>query len=356
MSQETDEPSKKTGRILVDTERERHALSGLGYYCSNLRHGLSDIRDADVRIDYYGVEQYRPWHALFNPSARGYDVVHITHQQQRYMTRLTGNHAKVIVTLHDLNFLYEKLSPLQRKRRLSLVGRLLNKADMIVCISHFVRKDLERNLHLFRLKPSVQIEVVYNGIVFVPALEHYVPNISLPKPYILSIGVLQEKKQQHLLVEALHHLPEDLHLILVYSGAKAEYQALITRLIEEHRLKHRVHLFRSISEQDKAHFLSNCMCYAHPSIAEGFGIPPIEAMAMGKPVFLSHATSLPEVGGAEAYYLDSNAPLDIAETIMRGLNEFSHDINKPQRLQQWAAQYDYRQMARQYLELYKSLL
>jgi len=289
--------------------------------------------------------------------AKGYDLVHITHQRQHYFPQLWG--AKCIVTLHDLNFLTEPLPDSKRKKLLKLVASNLNRAHGIVCISEFVRHDLEQHRDLFQISEKIPITVVHNGI-FLPeegqasgfTRDPIVPNA----PYLLALGVLHEKKQQHLLIPVLCHLPEELHLVLVYSEAKSEYLSKIQRMIQQYRLEDRVHLFCAVSDVEKASLLHHCRALLQPSIAEGFGLPVVEAMALGKPIFLRPATSLPEVGGEVAYYFDEVSPEAIAKTIIGGLSAYDIAPSQAEALRARARLFDYRRMAQGYLQFYHEIL
>jgi glycosyltransferase involved in cell wall biosynthesis len=91
-----------------------------------------------------------------------------------------------------------------------------------------------------------------------------------------------------------------------------------------------------------------------PSISEGFGLPVIEAMYFGKPVILSTHTSLPEIGGREAYYFQNFDPDEMNKVVVTALNEY--DLNKADRIKQWATQFNWENSANQYLDLYSKLL
>lgn len=356
-----------TPSVLIDLERLRYPYSGVGYYCLCLEMGLRSLEGLPMALNYYKAggreasqeRAFSPLHYLYNPTTSGYGVLHVTHQLQRYFLRSARpNGQKRVLTLHDLNFLYEDLRPEARRRRLALVRHNVARASVIVCISQFVADCLAQNAQLVGLRPEQRIEVIHNGIIFDEGCgvssERTKPLETLN--YLLAIGVLQDKKQQHLLLEMLVHLPEDLHLVLMYSGAHEGYRARLERLIEEYQLWGRVHWFASATPHEKQCLLARCTALVHPSIAEGFGIPPIEAMALGKPVFLAHATSLPEVGGAEAYYFTDSRPQRMAVDVLEGLGGFTSDVTKPERLIRWAQRYDYRAMAARYAELYQSLV
>lgn len=356
-----------TKKILVDLERQRHLHTGLGYYCRCLERGLRELHLLSPRLIYYkgthhgassDVRQFHHRHSLFNPTTWGCDALHVTHQFQRYFSRTFP--VKRILTLHDLNFLYESLSPDSYRRTIKKVRRNLAQADVIVCISHFVKASLLEHREMFDLKPTVRIEVIHNGIILDEVISVRTPDLEpiTAQDYLLCIGVLHDKKQQHKLLEMLPHVDPKLHLVLVYSEAKDTYMEQIVQLIVEHRLEDRVHLLYRIHAEEKQYLLENCLALVHPSKAEGFGIPPIEAMALGKPVFLSQATSLPEIGGEEAYYFpDTLEPRAMAECLEQGLLDYqTHRQAKAERLKQWASRYDYRTMARAYADLYIEML
>lgn len=312
---------------------------------------------APSSVEIAGRRAFSPLHVLLNPTAKGYSLVHLTHQRQHYFPQLWG--AKCLVTLHDLNFLTEPLPEKKRKKLLTLVASNLNRADGIVCISDFVRRDLEQNADLFQLSDSTLISVVHNG-VFLPtshqssssARDSILPDA----PYLLTLGVLQEKKQQHLLIPALAHLPEELHLVLVYSEAKSEYLARVKSLIQQYQLESRVHLLCAVRDEEKETLLRHCRALLQPSMAEGFGLPVVEAMALGKPLFLRRATSLPEVGGDVAYYFDDLTPEGMAHMILCGLKDYDTDPNLAERLRARSALFDYRRMAQGYHQCYQKIL
>ena len=92
-----------------------------------------------------------------------------------------------------------------------------------------------------------------------------------------------------------------------------------------------------------------------PSIAEGFGIPPLEAMHFGKPVFLSRFTSLPEIGGDAAYYFDDFDPEHMRSVLQSGLEDYVRN-NRFAAIQAQAAKFDWNKTAHEYLSVYRSLV
>lgn len=353
--------------ILIDLERLRYPYSGLGYYCHCLEAGLRSLPSLPLELNYYKAgrgdrprdeRRFSHLHHYYNPQPSGFTLLHVTHQLQRYFLRTAKVKGKRLLTLHDLNFLYEQISPKSYGRRLKRVRQNLGQADVIVCISQFVADCLLEHRELVGLRPEQRIEVIHNGIMLGSGAGEQTERI-MPlerTDYLLSIGAFLEKKQQHLLLEMLPFLPENLHLALVFSSGDEEYTRWLRKLTEDLDLGERVHYLESVTEAEKQYLLRHCVALVHPSIAEGFGIPPIEAMALGRPVFLSQATSLPEVGGAEAYYFTENKPQAMAAELLEGLADYERTPDKGDRLIRWAQQYDYRAMAARYAELYQSLI
>ncbi len=353
--------------ILVNMERQRYPNSGLGYYCRCLEKGLRELQAKTCEISYYrprqgdetDVEKYNVLHKVFNPKTSGYEGLHITHQLDRYFNYCFKT-KKCIVTLHDLNFIRENHPKSKEQRLFAWCRRNLERADVIVCISEFVREDLLRHKHLFHLKESVEIEVIHNGILFEEKRAEFekspFPQLE-GQDYLLAIGVLHYKKQQHRMLEMLPFLPEEMKLVLVYSDEKKSYYNQILDTIARLNLNKRVIFLENIANEEKHYLIRNAKALVHPSIAEGFGIPPIEAMAEGKPVFLSRETSLPEVGGEEAFYFNKGDNAEgLAQTLLDGLKVYEQDKEKAQRLKAWAMTFDYRVMAQKYLDLYLRVL
>ena len=91
-----------------------------------------------------------------------------------------------------------------------------------------------------------------------------------------------------------------------------------------------------------------------PSECEGFGLPPIETMKFGNPVFLSTKTSLPEIGGEEAFYWEDLQPEKMAKIVREKL--FTMTIEKEQKIRQFAQRYDWEKCVNEYIDVYKEIL
>ena len=163
-----------------------------------------------------------------------------------------------------------------------------------------------------------------------------------------------EKKNFHVLPAML--LKNDFHLVIAGCCLQPEYQMKIENAAKALGVQDRVHLVGMISEAEKTWYLQHCEAFAFPSIAEGFGLPVIEAMHFGKPVLLSTCTSLPEIGGKEAYYFEDFDPEYMSVKTMHALEDFYQQNNKAMAVRQWAGKFNWNRTARQYMQEYRLLL
>jgi glycosyltransferase involved in cell wall biosynthesis len=121
--------------------------------------------------------------------------------------------------------------------------------------------------------------------------------------------------------------------------------------IQEEGLENRFFLIGTINESEKNWYYKNASAFIFPSLLEGFGLPVAEAMSMGLPLFLSDKTSLPEIGGSDAYYFTSFEAHSMAEVFLNGMKEFSED--KKARLIERSKLFDWKLAADKYLQLYQ---
>jgi glycosyltransferase involved in cell wall biosynthesis len=121
-------------------------------------------------------------------------------------------------------------------------------------------------------------------------------------------------------------------------------------------LEDRVILPGTISEQDKLWLYLNCEALLVPSLAEGFGLPVIEAMMCGKPVFLSKSTSLPEIGGGAAFYFENFEEEYMAAFIKEKLTYYRNNYAAvSEQIKQHAEKFTWKNSIEQYLNLYRTL-
>ena len=275
------------------------------------------------------------------------DLFHALHQfaAVKYMACARHN----LLTVHDINFMVEKEGKALARYIRRFRGKF-RRTDHLAFISRFAREDTERHFDL----GGRPVRVVYNGVTDLgdrPPVD--LDRHNLPANYLFHISSLLPKKNPALLIEMMRHLP-DRHLVLA-GNWRTEYAATLTARIEALGLTNITPLHH-VTDEEKAALYAGCKGFLFPSLCEGFGLPPLEAMRMGKPAFLSTLTSLPEVGGPHAYYWPELEPEAMARRVEDGLRDFYADPQKAADARTWAGQFSWEKCAREYIDYYLDIL
>lgn len=283
-----------------------------------------------VNIPHYGIaEQTRWWHFLNNEPV---DLVHFPHFNVPILYR-----KPYVVTIHDLtlhHFPYKSYNPrrslkktLQIAAYRFLMRSVVRNARHVIAVSDYTKQDLIRT---YNLDPT-KITRVYEGVpedwkrAEPAAIDAVKKKFGITKPYLFYTGVWRSHKNLLNLIRAFSLLchsdrPEgfldssaDLQLVL---GGKIDpAYPEIPALIKELGLSDKVIMTDFLTDNDLVALFSGAQAFVFPSLSEGFGLPPLEAMALGVPVACSNATSLPEICGDAAAYFDPLNPEDIAKVI-----------------------------------------
>ncbi len=233
--------------------------------------------------------------------------------------------AKLVLTFHDLSFeYYPEFFPFRKRLWHSLMNPrgMAQKADLILAVSKSTKEDL---VNLYRIDQA-KIKVVYPGIEedlfcsgFAPGeLEAVRRKYHLPEKFILFFGTIEPRKNLRGLIEAFEILKrqdgfDDFHLILAGSLGWL-YRPILARA-KRSSFASRIHFPGFIENKDKRALYSLAKLFVYPAFFEGFGFPPLEAMACGIPVVCSNKSSLPEVVGEAAMMIDPYLTGELAETM-----------------------------------------
>ncbi len=346
-------------RIWIDTERLKYPHTGLYHFCMELGKALVHEKTDREELSFYlpankmgvfGKEAlYRKQIGLHKyqlPSTDSYQVWHSLHQGSQYFPfRRT---IPVVLTIHDLNFLHQPgKGAAYIKKSLAELQQKINRADRVVAISSFVLEELHRNLQV----NSAQTSVIYNGCNF-SQLAPEVPPLIPDKPFLFTIGTVAAKKNFHVLPALLKG--NDYWLVIAGITHEEAYLQKIKQEAVRWGVENRVIITGAITDAQKQWYYQQCEAFVFPSIAEGFGMPVLEAMYFGKPVFLSTYTSLPEIGGSLAYYFTSFDPDEMRRTVEQGLEHY-YQTSPQQALKNHALSFSWLAAARQYLSIYRDL-
>lgn len=348
-------------KIIIDCERLKHPHTGLYHFCYNLgKHLLASSNPDKEEINFYlpahkkdifGTDEQciiqKAWHKILLPTTSKYDVWHATHQDTDYFPQ--NRKIPLILTIHDLNIIHNKKKSEEKKKKfLHTLAKKIKRADHITFISSFTKNDALQYIDLAN-KPS---SVIYNGCN-IEAIDNLLPPLHAPLvPFYFTIGTIAEKKNFHVLPAVL--VGNERVLIIAGITQSKEYKQRIIQEAIKYGVEKRVIFTDSINENDKQWYYKNCEAFLFPSLTEGFGLPVVEAMFFGKPIFLSTFTSLPEIGGDMAYYFTSFSKEAMQHTLAQGLLAYNN-TNPAEKIKARATLFSWKQAAEQYLQVYRSL-
>ena len=289
------------------------------------------------------------------------DVVHIPHHEAPFFTP-----SKLVVTIHDcvhLLFPHEDSSKFGNYRSYLRTKRVVQTAKQVLAVSRSTKEDL---INIFEL-PDSKISVVHNALDERFAFTHtaderkqVLERYQLKDPFVLYSGKIRPHKNLHRLIEAFAVLKNEL-------AESEKYKNLKLIIIGDELSKHqylRLTVIRSGAQQDVRFFgfvpypilrvfYQSAELFAFPSLYEGFGLPPLEAMANRTPVLASNTSSLPEVLEDAAILVNPENVFDIA----RGMKLIlSDDVLRQKLIQkglEQVAKFSWKLAAQRVLEKYQ---
>ncbi|HOJ93271.1 MAG TPA: glycosyltransferase family 1 protein [Dictyoglomaceae bacterium] len=239
---------------------------------------------------------------------------------------------KRLVTIHDVFHLAfgDLYNLFERNYAKILIRSAVKLSDMIITVSNFSKSEIIKYTGIEERK----IRVIYNGVdtsIFKryekEELEKVKEKYNLPAMFILFVGNVKPHKNLRMGLRAFELVLKNIdNLFFVIVGKKEGFikgDREIFNLLERSKLRERVIFTGFVDKEDlpKIYNLSSLLIF--PSLYEGFGLPPLEAMACGCPTVVSHLSSLPEICGDASYYVD---PYDL-ESITEGIERVMGDEN-----------------------------
>lgn len=292
---------------------------------NNFQPGAPNFHKVLVNVKHYSLAEQTSFKKTLD--LYRLDLMHFTHFNAPIFYRRPS-----IVTIHDLtlHFFPGKImnSPLHRLAYALTVRSAVKKAVQVIAVSRSTARDLDEVLRV----PLAKIKIIYEGVNpdFRPLANHQViantlEKYSIRKPFLLYTGVWRNHKNLEGLLRAFALLDRHEDLQLVITGRKdSVYAEGIFDLARELGLMSdfppadlppRVVFPGLVGEDELIHLLNAAHLYVFPSLYEGFGLPPLEAMQCGTPVVASNSSSIPEICNDSALYFDPRSPEDMAATI-----------------------------------------
>lgn len=181
--------------------------------------------------------------------------------------------------------------------------------------------------------PKERVLVTYNG-VYEGITRDYgykfkdIQNIyQLPDKYIMTLSTLEPRKNMEILLKAFTNVQDSVDYDLVLVGRKGWK---MDEILEKYNSKERIHITGFVEDRHVSVIYKNALCFVFPSLYEGFGIPPIEALAQGTPVIASDASAIPEILMDQVEYFHSNSLDELTqklEKLDKNVANMPHELN-----------------------------
>lgn len=331
-------------RIVIDA-RKLHDF-GIGTYIRNLVTELGTLDQASdyvllTRPDDMGARLGGPnFRAVAEPS-RPYSIAEqfrvpravararadLLHEPHYVLPPLTR--AKTVVTIHDcIHLRFPEYLPSRAAHAYAhaMIRLAARKADRILTVSHASKRDI---LHYTGVDPD-KVEVVHNGLDMrfaaapdTDAVERVRARFQLDDPFVLYVGNIKPHKNLARLIAAFAEMradgPEGLKLVVI--GDETSKHPELRQAVHRHRLDKHVRFFGFQPSTTLVVFYRLARAFVFPSLYEGFGLPPLEAMAHETPVITSNVSSLPEVAGDGALLVDPYDVHAIADGMRRVVSD-----------------------------------
>jgi glycosyltransferase involved in cell wall biosynthesis len=337
-------------RVAIDIRRAGDY--GLGTYIRNVVNQLARI-DNDSRYLLIGERRHV---TEFDPLPGNFELLEYAHQPGTFRThlhlpwllrqsRVDILHmpwfyapaivpSRLLITVHDLSDVVAPqvgASPPVQTGRLFFARRALNRADHIFAVSHASKRDLARFFHIPESKITVVYDAVDERFLTEPLpqdADRILERHAVNSPYVLYAGNIRPQKNLPRLIEAfavakaeLRGHPELDQLKLLVIGEALNRHADLRRAVVRARVREDVRFLGFVPRPVLRVFYSRALAFLFPSLYEGFGLPPLEAMAHGTPVLTSNVSSLPEVFQDAALLVNPENVFDIARGIRQILTE-----------------------------------
>ena len=293
------------------------------------------------------------------------DVVHIPHLF--WIPR--GLPCPYVLTVHDLlDHMYASrdASSIWRSLHFQLTRRALSHAARVLAVSKFTKSEIERLFHI----PDTRIEVVYNAIderflhghASQADRELIAERYQVTYPFILYAGAIRPHKNVVRIIEAFSALKSELEkeaqfpdLKLIVIGDDLSSHPRLRRTVVRSGVQNDVRFLGFVPIEVLRIFYDVAKLFVFPSLYEGFGLPPLEAMAHGTPVVASNDSSLPEVTGNAALLVNPENVFEIQRALQRALLDSALRAKMKQRGYEQSQKFSWTDSVSRILEIYREV-
>jgi len=340
-------------RIAIDLTPVPKQMTGVGKYAQGLVKSLAEYdrknhywifikgnqyQDFDPNKDnfhiihlsniLYNIPIRILWEQLVLPLylyRKKIDILHSIH----YTTPLITS-CKCVITFHDMTFYLfpEKHTHVKRAFFHSFIPLSIKKATRLIAVSENTKSDIQERFDISLPKIDViyeTIDSIYHTLRDIDAILHIKKKYEIQDKFILYVGTLEPRKNVLRLIQAYNRLilENKINHQLVIAGKKGWSYQEIFNMVErlDSNVKKMVIFTGYVPEEELPLLYNAADLFVYPSLYEGFGIPPLEAMACGVPVIVSNVSSLPEVVGYAGILVDPYNVEELCQTIYKVITE-----------------------------------
>ncbi|MBU3194249.1 glycosyltransferase family 4 protein [Clostridium algidicarnis] len=241
---------------------------------------------------------------------------------------------KTLVTIHDLipYIMPETVGKGYLTKFLREMPEVIDSCESIITVSEWSKQDI---LKFFPMDPDrifvtpLAADKKYKPLDKAKCKEIILKSFGIDKKFILYLGGFSPRKNVRGLIKAFKDMYKDLNdeYELVILGSLKDEGSLLLNFAEEINIKSKIHFLGFVAEEMLPIFYNSCECFVYPSLYEGFGLPPLEAMSCGCPLISSNTTSIPEVVKDAGYLIDSKKSINISEALFKVLSNEDFKIN-----------------------------
>ncbi|PIS43045.1 MAG: hypothetical protein COT24_00325 [Candidatus Kerfeldbacteria bacterium CG08_land_8_20_14_0_20_40_16] len=271
---------------------------------------------------------------------------------------------KKVITLHDLSFLlYPQFYSVKGRWWHKAVNpkKIIQDFDQVIAVSESTRNDI---INLLEAPPE-KVKIIYSGInpenyqsLDLITQAKVKKKYQLPEKFILSLSAIEPRKNIDSLISSFKLFKQrsdsGYHLVIV--GGYREKINGFRFLINNSQFKEQVHFIGYVSNQEKPYFYNLASLFVYPSFYEGFGFPPLEAMAASTPVIASYSSSLSEICEEAAILIDPHNIEELTEAIYQVLSNSEFSKRLVAKGLKQVQKYSWRETAQATLDLFESLV
>jgi glycosyltransferase involved in cell wall biosynthesis len=267
-----------------------------------------------------------------------------------------------VITVHDLAFLHwPHFITKASAAYYGQIDRAVRRAQQIIVPSENTKQDLIGLLGVPDNKVSVIHEAAdpsFQPLPVEPTRREVSQKYGLPSSYVFFVSTIEPRKNVGGLLTAYHHLRQRYNIgetALVLAGSQGWLYEETLETARRLGLDRSVHFLGRVPDEDLRKLYVAARCHIHPAHYEGFGLPPLEAMACGTPTIVSNSSSLPEVVGDAALLVNPNDPEEIAVALHRLLTDDALHAELRTKGLQRAKCFSWESAARSTLEIYRKV-